>query len=84
MLDELTLMLHAQAVIVLVELSRLDVPCRAKLLARARGHFNQLPAEMRDQVPVLARHVGARQLIEGDNQQNAGTVDPAIDPDNDS
>ena len=44
MADGMGAMLHAQAAIVLVEISRLDVPRRAELLARARGHFDQLPA----------------------------------------
>lgn len=59
-------MLHAQAGMVLVEISRLDVPRRAELLARARVHFDYLPAEMRDQIPVVGDMTLLARLMGGD------------------
>ena len=57
--------LHAQAAMLLVDLSRLDGPHRAELLARARAHFGQLPAEMLDQMPLIRDMSVLEQLIEG-------------------
>ena len=57
--------LHAQAAMLLVDLSRLSTEDRASLLARARSHFGQLPAGMLDQMPVLRDLSVLEQLIEG-------------------
>ena len=58
-------MLHAEAAMLLVDLSRLDVPRRAELLARARAHYGQLPAELLDQMPLFREMSVLEQLIEG-------------------
>ena len=57
--------LHAQAAMLLVDLSRLNTEDRASLLARARSHFGQLPEGMLDQMPVLRDLSVLEQLIEG-------------------
>ena len=75
MADGLGAMLHAQAAMVLVEISRLDVPRRAELLARARGHFDHLPAQMRDQVPVVGDMTVLARLMADDISPD----DPAVD-----
>ena len=79
MLDALSAMLHSQAAIILVELSRLDVPHRTDLLARARGHFGRIPAGMRDQVPVLGDMSVLAQLMEGSIAPDDPAVDAVID-----
>ena len=61
----LAAILRAEAAMLLVDLSRLDVPRRAELLARARAHFGQLPAELLDQMPLLRDMSVLEQLIEG-------------------
>ena len=73
--DGLSAMLHGQAAIVLVELSRLDSQHRPALLARARGHFDQMPPEMRDQAPVLGDMSVLAQLMEG----GISADDPDVD-----
>jgi hypothetical protein len=64
--DSMAPMLHIQAAMLLVEISRLDVAHRAGLLTRARGHFDQVPAEMRDQVPVMGDMALLTGLMTGD------------------
>ena len=73
--DGLSAMLHGQAAIVLVELSRLDSQHRPALLARARGHLDQMPPEMRDQAPVLGDMSVLAQLMEG----GISADDPDVD-----
>jgi CHAT domain-containing protein len=73
--NEMSSILHAQAAIVLVEISRLDVPRRAELLARARGHFDQVPAGMREHLPVLDHMKVLAQLM----AEEISPDDPAVD-----
>lgn len=72
--DGLSSMLHGQAAIVLVEISRLDALHRDELLARAGGHFDHLPAEMRDQAPGIGHMSVLARLMTGD----ISTDDPAV------
>jgi hypothetical protein len=76
MSEGLSAMLHGQAAIVLVEISRLDIQHRPALLARARAHFDQMPAEMRDQAPVLEDIAVLEKLMEG----VIAPDDPAVAP----
>ena len=64
-LQRLVVPLHAQAAMLLVDLSRHDTQHQASLLARARAHFGELPAEMLDQLPVFRDLSVLEQLIEG-------------------
>jgi hypothetical protein len=64
MLNTLQGSLQALAAMQLVDLSRLDTEHRAELLARARAHFGQLPAEMLE-VPVISEMSVLEKLIEG-------------------
>jgi len=79
MWDGLSPVLHGQAGILLVELSRLDSQHRTALLARARGHFDELPAEMRDQVPVLGDMTVLTRLMQGGIAPDDPAVDAMID-----
>ena len=71
--------LHAQAAMLLVDLSRLNTEDRASLLARARSHFGQLPEGMLDQMPVLRDLSVLEQLIEGVLPPDDEAVQSVID-----
>ena len=65
MMTQVSEVVRAQVAVLLVDLSALDVEQRPELLARARGYFDELPAEMLDQMPVLRNMVVLERLIEG-------------------
>jgi len=73
--DQLSAPVRAHTAIMLVGLSEHDGPHRAELLARARTHFDLLPAGMLDQMPVLREMAVLEQLIEGVIPPD----DPAVD-----
>lgn len=78
-LETLSAMQHGQAAFILVELARLDVPHRTELLGRTRGHFGQIPAGMRDRMPVLGDMSLLAQLMEGSLAPDDPAVDAIID-----
>ncbi|MGD0068775.1 MAG: hypothetical protein ABSB76_35755, partial [Streptosporangiaceae bacterium] len=65
MVTEVSAILRAQVAIMLVDLSQFDQAHRAELLGRARAHFDQVPAEMMDRLPVIRNMAVLEQLIEG-------------------
>ena len=78
MLDTLRGPLQAIAAMELVDLSQLDAQHRAELLARARAHFGQLPAEMLE-VSVISEMLVLEKLIEGVIPPDAEAVTSVID-----
>jgi len=62
---DLSGILRAQVGIMLVDLSKLDQAHRGELLARARAHFDQVPADMMERLPMIRNMATLEQLIEG-------------------
>jgi hypothetical protein len=75
----LSSILHALAAMMLVEISRLDAARRAELLARARGHFDQVPADIRDQLPIVGDMSALTRLMEGVIAPDDQAVDAMAD-----
>jgi hypothetical protein len=63
-LEEMQGPLRALAAMQLVDLSKVDTQHRAELLARARAHFDELPAEMLE-IPVISEMPVLERMIEG-------------------
>jgi CHAT domain-containing protein len=78
LVDGLSAMVRAQTAMLLVDLSRLDQPHRADLLARARAHFEQLPGEMLEGMPLMRDLSVIEQLIEGRVQPDDEAVGSVI------
>ena len=79
MVTEVSAILRAQLAMMLVDLSKFDHSHRAELLARARAHFDQVPAEMMDRLPVIRNMAVLEQLIEGRIEPDDDAIASVID-----
>jgi hypothetical protein len=79
MVTEVSAILRAQVAMMLVDLSQFDHAHRAELLARARAHFDQVPAEMMDRLPVIRNMAVLEQLIEGRIEPDDDAIKSVID-----
>lgn len=79
MVTEVSAVLRAQAAMLLVDQSQFDQARRPELLARARAHFDQVPAEMMDRLPVIRNMAALEQLIEGRIEPDDDAIKSVID-----
>ncbi len=79
MVAQVSAVLRAQVAILLVDQSQFDQASRPELLARARAHFDQVPAEMMDRLPVIRNMAVLEQLIEGRIEPDDDAVESVID-----
>ena len=70
-IESVTAIVQAHTAMLLVDLSRLDGQRRSALLARARAHFEELPAEMLEGMPLIGDMSALQQLMEGRIQPTA-------------
>ena len=75
----LTMPLHGMASALLVDLAKVDAQRRAELFARARVHFDQLPAEMIATMPGLRQMSTLQQLMEGSIRPDDDAVKSVIE-----